>query len=88
MMPRAKQAGIDFEALGKQLMERKNELKESGVPDDAEHRMVSGHGMRSGAEDTRSIRGKAAMSSERTAVADGAKIKSSRKPPMKVKRTA
>jgi hypothetical protein len=31
---------IDFEALGQQILERKEESKEEGIPGDAEHAMV------------------------------------------------
>src|SRR5579859_2014728 len=41
VLPKAKQLKIDFEALGQQLLDRKVELKEKGVPPDAEHAMVA-----------------------------------------------
>ena len=40
MLPKAKELNIDFEALGQQLLDRKAQLMDNGVPDDAEHRMV------------------------------------------------
>jgi len=41
MLPKAKRLGIDFAALGTQMLERKRILKKSGIPVDAEHTMVS-----------------------------------------------
>jgi len=41
MMPKAKDLDIDFEALGQKMLDRKAELKEDGVPKDAEHVMVA-----------------------------------------------
>ena len=41
MLPKAKELHIDFEALGQRMLERKRELKEDGVPKDAEHTMVA-----------------------------------------------
>ena len=40
MLPKAKELDIDFEALGQKMLERKKELKEDGIPADAEHAMV------------------------------------------------
>ena len=39
LLPSARRADIDFSALGAQLMERRNELLESGVPEDSEHKI-------------------------------------------------
>jgi hypothetical protein len=41
MLPKAKGLEIDFEALGQQMLARKEELKRNGIPDDAEHAMVA-----------------------------------------------
>ena len=41
MLPKAKGLEIDFEALGKQMLARKQQLKRNGIPDDAEHAMVA-----------------------------------------------
>jgi hypothetical protein len=41
VIPKAKDLNIDFEALGRQLLNRKEELKEDGIPSDAEHAMVA-----------------------------------------------
>jgi len=41
MLPKAKELKIDFEALGRKMMGRKKELKENGIPQDAEHTMVA-----------------------------------------------
>lgn len=41
MLPKAKGLGLDFEALGEQLLARKKELERSGVPLDAEHAMIA-----------------------------------------------
>jgi hypothetical protein len=41
MLPKAKELDIDFEALGQRMLERKKELKEDGIPKDAEHAMVA-----------------------------------------------
>ena len=47
MLPKAKELDIDFEALGRRMLERKKELQKEGIPPDAEHEMVAqvnGHG--------------------------------------------
>ncbi len=44
VLPKAKDAKIDFTALGKRLLDRKNELKSQGPPTDAEHAMVAAAG--------------------------------------------
>jgi hypothetical protein len=44
MLPKAKSVGMDFEALGQQLLDRKNELRKSGIPSDSEHAMVAAVG--------------------------------------------
>jgi hypothetical protein len=41
MLPKAKSLEMDFEALGEQLLDRKKELRKSGIPPDAEHAMVA-----------------------------------------------
>ncbi len=41
VIPKAKALDIDFEALGSELLERKEELKENGIPSDSEHAMVA-----------------------------------------------
>jgi hemerythrin HHE cation binding domain-containing protein len=41
MLPKAKEVDIDFIALGRRMMERKQQLKRDGVPPDAEHAMVA-----------------------------------------------
>jgi hypothetical protein len=41
MLPKSKQMDIDFEALGRRMLQRKRELKANGIPMDAEHRMMS-----------------------------------------------
>jgi len=41
MLPKAKELDIDFEALGQKMLDRKKELKEDGIPKDAEHSMVA-----------------------------------------------
>jgi len=40
VLPKAKELKIDFEALGRQILDRKKELKQAGIPADAEHAMV------------------------------------------------
>jgi len=40
MLPKAKELDLDFEALGRQILARKKELQQDGVPADAEHAMV------------------------------------------------
>jgi len=40
MLPKVKSLEIDFEKLGRQMLERKSSLKRDGVPEDAEHLMV------------------------------------------------
>jgi Hemerythrin HHE cation binding domain len=41
MLPQAKSLGMDFEALGQRMLDRKQQLKRDGIPPDAEHAMVS-----------------------------------------------
>jgi hypothetical protein len=41
MLPKAKELDIDFEAIGQRMLARKKELKEDGIPKDAEHSMVA-----------------------------------------------
>jgi hypothetical protein len=41
VLPKAKELKLDFEALGQELLDRKEELKEDGIPPDAEHAMVA-----------------------------------------------
>jgi len=41
MLPKAKELDIDFEALGQKMLARKKELKQNGIPRDAEHGMVA-----------------------------------------------
>lgn len=40
VLPKAKGLKIDFEALGRRMLERKASLEEDGIPSDAEHAMV------------------------------------------------
>ena len=82
MMPKAKKADIDFQDLGTQMMERKSELQENGVPEDDEHQLIAG-----GSGSSRSGRGKTRASSERTQVAAGSR-KSSSKAAAKAKQTS
>jgi hypothetical protein len=41
MLPKAKELDIDFEALGRQMLARKQDLKKNGIPRDAEHAMLA-----------------------------------------------
>jgi Hemerythrin HHE cation binding domain len=41
MLPKVKSLEIDFEGLGRRMLERKKNLKDDGVPEDAEHAMVT-----------------------------------------------
>src|SRR5512135_2652208 len=41
MLPKAKELDLDFEALGRRMLKRKNELMKDGIPSDAEHAMVA-----------------------------------------------
>jgi hypothetical protein len=41
MLPKAKNAELDFEALGRKMLDRKKELKKLGIPPDAEHAMIA-----------------------------------------------
>ena len=40
VLPKAKDLKIDFERLGRQMLQRKAELKHNGIPRDREHAMV------------------------------------------------
>src|SRR5262249_44675917 len=42
VLPKAKDMEIDFLALGRQMLDRKDELEEDGIPADFEHAMVAG----------------------------------------------
>jgi hypothetical protein len=41
MLPKAGALDIDFEALGQRMLDRKEELRENGIPEDREHAMVA-----------------------------------------------
>ena len=41
LFPKTKGLDIDFDALGQRMLDRKKELKEDGIPKDAEHAMVA-----------------------------------------------
>lgn len=49
VLPKAKDLKLDFEALGRKILERKARLQKDGVPRDAEHAMVAAA---RGSEDT------------------------------------
>lgn len=55
MFPEAKDAGLDMDALGHELLERKQELKEEGFPQSPEEKMV-GHAGTAVASSSRSRR--------------------------------
>lgn len=40
LLPKAKELKLDFEALGRRMLDRKQSLKRDGVPTDREHAMV------------------------------------------------
>ena len=40
MLPKVKSLGIDYEALGRRMLECKRHLRRDGIPQDAEHAMV------------------------------------------------
>jgi hemerythrin-like domain-containing protein len=44
VLPKAKDLKIDFEKLGRQMLQRKAELKHDGIPRDREHAMVAAAG--------------------------------------------
>ena len=88
MMPQAKDAGIDLEALGERIRERKTELMESGVPEDDEHQMVSSAGMKSGRSRRFSQREEPSSPSRETTSVAGSKSKSTRKSTSRTKRSA
>jgi Hemerythrin HHE cation binding domain len=79
MLPKAKNAELDFEALGRKMLDRKKELKKRGVPLDAEHAMIAAV---NGKDDTPAIaarRIRAAQSGARSSN----KVSSARKAPPK-----
>jgi len=41
ILPKARELDIDFERLGERILERKEQLRKDGVPDDSEHAMVA-----------------------------------------------
>jgi Hemerythrin HHE cation binding domain len=69
ILPKAKELKIDFEALGQQILDRKEELQEDGIPEDAEHAMVGNvHGRAdTPASASRSRRGRAKSGRARVA---------------------
>jgi len=48
MLPKAKELDIDFEVLGQKMLASKNDLKQNGIPRDAEHSMFGVHPTRAG----------------------------------------
>jgi hypothetical protein len=44
VLPKAKEVHMDFETLGEKMLARKQELKQRGIPEDAEHVMVANAG--------------------------------------------
>jgi hemerythrin superfamily protein len=46
MLPKVRELKVDFEALGQQILKRKKEMKENGIPTDVEHAMAEGPGAR------------------------------------------
>ena len=42
MMTKAKKLDLDFKALGQEIADRKQELKDDGIPPDAEHALMAG----------------------------------------------
>ena len=64
---------MDFEALGQQMMERKKQLKQDGIPSDAEHAMVAGA---KGSGDTPAAAARRAKAPRRATRAVQARMKS------------
>jgi len=62
VLPKAKELKIDFEALGRQILERKARLQEDGIRPDAEHAMVAAA---RGRKDTPAATARAHVSSKR-----------------------
>jgi hypothetical protein len=46
VLPKARELAMDFEALGRRMLDRKKELLKSGIPADSEHAMVEASGGR------------------------------------------
>ena len=46
MLPKAKELNLDFEALGQKMLDRKKELKQDGIPKDAQHSITPRPGAR------------------------------------------
>jgi hypothetical protein len=44
VLPKARELDMDFEALGRRMLNRKKELLQSGIPADSEHAMVEAFG--------------------------------------------
>ncbi len=88
MMPQARKADVDLDAIGERILERKNELMESGVPEDDEHQMVSSAGMKSGRPRRSSESSESSSPSRETTLVAGNKSKSPRKSTAKTKRSA
>ena len=76
MLPQAKNAKLDFEALGREMLARKKELKTRGVPPDAEHAMIAAvHGK----DDTPAVAARRTRASQ-SSPKDSDKVRSVRKP--------
>jgi len=63
MLPKAENLDLDFDSLGEQMMQRKEELESEGVPADSEHEMV--------AANPGKVREKTMMASAKKAAAQG-----------------
>ena len=66
MMPQARRTDIDFEALGQELLERKQELKKQGIPATAEEKMISRFGMKDDSPAQNAKKGAARSSGSRS----------------------
>jgi hypothetical protein len=69
MLPKARELDIDFEALGRRILDRKKELRREGIPRDAEHTMV-GHAK--GRGDSPAVASRKRAPSTKVARKDGA----------------
>jgi hypothetical protein len=88
MLPKAKGVEIDFEALGRQMLDRKADLKKNGISSDAEHAMVAAIGGRDDtpAEAARrsrpALKRRAVTKGRKSKTAGSGKVKSSNRRPL------
>jgi hemerythrin superfamily protein len=75
LFPQARKTEVDFDALGRQLLARKKQLKKDGVPPCAEEKMIAAHKKGSGDSPARAAKTKSSKSAAKSGVVTKAKGK-------------